>query len=400
MQHTTFQHLLKDRPLPLAWVDMDALSRNVDRFAKTALRAGKTIRLASKSIRHVGLMRRILEHDSGVFKGVLCFTVDEAAWLYSQGFDDLLVAYPSVNPVALEAVCEALKAGAQIRLMVDHPAHLDAIHDAARHHAVTVPVVLDVDVGLNLLGLGLGHLGAKRSPLRSMEAMRTMLRHAQGIECIRVDGVMTYESQVAGVPDTTPRRMVWNPIVRWMKRVSVRDVAARRREIDSVFTAEGNQSYLSNGGGTGSIRSTMEDAMVTEVTVGSGFLGGTLFDHYREVIIEPALYFALEVCRIPEPGWVTCLGGGPMASGVPSQDRLPIPIDPPGLRLSGAEGIGEVQTPLRTKPGQTLEIGQPVVFRPPKSGELAARFPEYLMVEQGVVVAVELTYRGMGVSFL
>ena len=98
----------------------------------------------------------------------------------------------------------------------------------------------------------------------------------------------------------------------------------------------------------------------------------------------------------PEPGWITCLGGGPLASGPPAPDRLPRPIYPPGLRISRAEGVGEVQTPMQYPMSYTPEIGQPVVFRPPKSGELGARFTEYLMVENGVVTSVEQTYRMNG----
>ena len=398
MQTSEFHDIVKDRTLPVAWVDLDAVARNVDMFAGYAQRAGKTIRLASKSIRHVGLMRRILAHPSGVFKGILCFTVEEAVWLFEQGLDDLIVAYPSVNQRALDAACAAMKNGAQIRLMVDHHSHLEAIHDAAIRHEVTAPILLDVDVALKPMTWM--HLGARRSPLRTAESISLLLEHAQNFSRIQVDGVMTYESQVAGLPDKTPRRVFWNGIVRWMKRMSVRDVSARRRVVDSLLPTEGERPSIHNGGGTGSIKSTMTDPVVSEVTVGSGFLGGTLFDYYRDLSIEPAVYFALEVCRIPEQGWVTCLGGGPMASGAPGVDRLPVPIHPSGLQLSTAEGIGEVQTPLRITSGQTLSIGQPVVFRPPKSGELAARFSEYLMVENGVVAAVEPTYRGMGVSFL
>ena len=152
MQDNPFHDVLLGRSLPAAWVDLDAFNRNMTRVASYATRAGKSVRLASKSVRHIGLMKRVLNHESGVFQGVLCFTVDEAAWLYQQGFDDLVVAYPSVNPFALAKACAAPKDGACLRLMVDDAAHLDAIHHVATRHDVQVPVVLAIDVGWSPLG--------------------------------------------------------------------------------------------------------------------------------------------------------------------------------------------------------------------------------------------------------
>ena len=288
--------------------------------------------------------------------------------MYQQGFDDLVVAYPSVNPFALAKACAALKDGACLRSMVDDVAHLDAIHHVATRHDVQVPVVLDIDVGWSPLGVT--HVGARRSPLRTVECVKRLIRSIREYPTVHVDGVMTYESQIAGVPDAAPRRMFWNALVRKMKRVSNRDISDRRREIKRVLEEERIGSSLFNGGGTGSLHTTLSDATVTEVTVGSGFLGGTVFDHYEALTIDPALFFALEVCRIPEPGWITCLGGGPLASGPPAPDRLPRPIYPPGLRISRAEGVG-----LNRWYRSYFEIGQPVVFRPPKSGSWVLGLP-------------------------
>ena len=49
---------LDGQRLPCAVVDLDALERNVDRIRERL--EGKRCRVASKSVRHVGLLRRIL----------------------------------------------------------------------------------------------------------------------------------------------------------------------------------------------------------------------------------------------------------------------------------------------------------------------------------------------------
>src|SRR5690606_19652123 len=134
---------------------------------------------------------------------------------------------------------------------------------------------------------------------------------------------------------------------------------------------------------------------VTEITAGSAFLKPHLFDYYRSAhmqALEPAAFFALEVTRKPAPGMVTCLGGGSVASGPPGPDKVPRPWLPRGLSLIGAEMCGEVQTPLRGAQG--LGLGDPVVFRHAKGGELAERFDRYLLLRDGRVIGEVPTYRG------
>jgi hypothetical protein len=155
-----------------------------------------------------------------------------------------------------------------------------------------------------------------------------------------------------------------------------------------------------NGGGTGSLNLALPESALTEVTIGSGLFCSHLFDYYSNIRFEPSCYFALQVTRTSDPEYVTCQGGGYIASGEPGWDRLPLPCHPPGLKLLSAEGCGEVQTPLRVPAGVQVELGSPVLFRHAKAGELAERFDEYLLVSKGAVVGRAKTYRGLQRCFL
>jgi D-serine deaminase-like pyridoxal phosphate-dependent protein len=88
-----------------------------------------------------------------------------------------------------------------------------------------------------------------------------------------------------------------------------------------------------------------------------------------------------------------------VASGPPGPDRLPTPVHPEGLRLTGLEGAGEVQTPVRGMLTNALRIGDRVWFRHAKAGELCERFGTLLLVEGGAVVDEVPTYRGEGKAF-
>ena len=69
------------------------------------------------------------------------------------------------------------------------------------------------------------------------------------------------------------------------------------------------------------------------------------------------------------------------------------------MRLTGDEGCGEVQTPLHVPNGVRIEVGDPVLFRPAKAGEIAERFAEYILLKGGSVAGTALTYRGLGQTF-
>jgi hypothetical protein len=115
-----------------------------------------------------------------------------------------------------------------------------------------------------------------------------------------------------------------------------------------------------NGGGTGSLAATADDAAITELPAGSGLLAPTLFDDYRAWRPEPCAFFTLSVVRRPTRAIATVLGGGWIASGEAGPTRLPTPWLPGGLRPLPSEGAGEVQTPLGGLGAATLRIGDRV----------------------------------------
>ena len=176
--------------------------------------------------------------------------------------------------------------------------------------------------------------------------------------------------------------------------------AARRSEVVGALRSAGFGIDVVNGGGTGSVDSTSADPVVTEVTAGSGFVCPHLFDGYDHLPLTPAVFFAIPVVRHPDPSHITCASGGYMASGPPGPDRAPIVHAPAGLTPISMEGFGEVQTPMKRGPdAPALRVGDPVICRHAKSGELAERFARYHLVRGRDIVEVVPTWRGLGHTF-
>lgn len=392
--------LSEEEPPPFMVVDLDVLDRNVDRLVRVARSEGKPIRVASKSVRVPSLLEYVRSRCGKTFGGLMTYSPAETVFLHERGFEDFLVAYPRVHEENLRSLIELNRSDADLRLMVDEPAHLRAIEnafDSVGGRGEPLPVCIDLDVSYRPGNLT--HLGVLRSPVRTLEDFESLYRSVKENEHVTFAGVMGYEAQIAGVPDASPYHRAKNYPIRLVKRLSRPAVRRKRREVADFLDAEGETDAIVNGGGTGSIRFTAGDESVTEVTAGSGFLQSHLFDYYRENENEPAFCFALPVTRRPEPGTITCQSGGFIASGSTAEDKAPRPFRPEDLSPTSDEGYGEVQSPFTVPEELDLEVGDPVFFRPAKAGEIAERFEEYLLVRGDQVVERARTYRGHGECF-
>lgn len=389
-----YKAVFADRPLPFAFVDLDLLASNMRQIQA---RAGRTrIRLASKSIRCVAVLERILRADPQ-FAGLLCFTAAEAAWLSRRGFDDLVVGYPSWHEAGIAALCDEAAAGKTVAAMADSPEHIARLAAVAARRGAVLPVCLDIDLSLDLPGL---RFGVWRSPIRSVAQALAVAEAVERSPHLRLDGLMGYEAQVAGLGDRLPGQVAKSALIRLLKRWSVALAARRRGAIVAALGRRGMALRFVNGGGTGSIETTIREPAVTEVTVGSGFFAPTLFDHYQAFRHLPAAGFAIEIVRRPRADLYTCLGGGYPASGAAGPEKLPAPYLPAGASLLPLEGAGEVQTPIQYRGPVRLAPGDPIFMRHSKAGELCERFNELALVEDGAVRSVAPTYRGEGQAFL
>ncbi|MFF8954759.1 amino acid deaminase/aldolase [Streptomyces sp. NPDC014894] len=380
---------------PFAVVDLDAFDANADDLVRRA--GGKPVRVASKSVRCRALLERVLAREG--FSGVMSFTLAESLWLARSGFDDVLLAYPSVNRAGFAELAGDPKLAAAVTVMIDDPAQLDFADRARAGGREEIRVCLELDTALRLLG-GRIRIGARRSPLSEPDQLAALARSVARRPGFRLVGVMAYEGHIAGVGDSWDGAPLTSRAVRLMQRVARADLVRRRAEAVRAVRAVAPELEFVNGGGTGSVAQTAAEAAVTEVAAGSGLFMPRLFDHYSSFSGRPAALFAQPVVRRPGVGAVTVLGGGYPASGPAGRDRLPVPYLPEGLRYDPREGAGEVQTPLLGPPADDLLIGDRVWFRHAKAGEMCERFETLWLIEGDRVTDGAPTYRGEARAFL
>jgi D-serine deaminase-like pyridoxal phosphate-dependent protein len=312
--------------------------------------------------------------------------LEESLWLRDQGFKDILMGYPTSDKKSLERLAQNPEG---ITLMVDLPEHIEFLEQFSPQGKFSV--CLDVDLSMDLPGV---RFGVFRSALSDRESLQRVLAKIKTSSKVKLIGLMGYEAQIAGVGDKE------SLLIRTLKKFSIRQLRTRREEIYRGILEAGHSLTLVNGGGTGSLSSTREESCVNELTVGSGFYAPGLFDHYQDFQLRPALSYALSIVRKPNAEVVTCLGGGYVASGGMEWAKLPKPYLPAGMEILKHEAAGEVQTPLKNNSGLPLSLGDLIIMRHGKAGEVCEHFNEMKFVRGEKIEGTVPTYRGEGKCFL
>jgi D-serine deaminase-like pyridoxal phosphate-dependent protein len=404
--YSRLKKMLEGKPLPAMIVDLDAFDANTEQLLSRVRSKNKKLRIASKSLRVPALLHRLVERGSEAISGIMTYSAHEAQFLSTLGFDHFLQAYPQIGTVEMAIAKELVESRKDACWMVDSEKHVEMLSAFWRESQKANPglaplkICIDADMSYRSFG-GRLHLGVYRSPVRTLQDFSRLFHRIQATPELKLAGVMGYEAQIAGLAEKNPFSPMFNPIKQWIKKISVHDVFKKRAAISQFLKNENSALELFNGGGTGSLTTTSREPWITEVTAGSGFLQSHLFDYYADNTSIPAFAFALPIARIPEPGIITCHSGGFIGSGETSLDKNPLPFLPQGLRAIKTEGFGEVQTPL-ARPAHLwnqMQIGDPIFFRPAKSGEIAERFSHYLLVKEDQIIDTVPTYRGCGKCF-
>src|SRR5690625_2036843 len=127
--YTYYKNALQETPKPCAFVDLALFQQNAMDIAASS--NAKPIRIASKSIRSVDLLKKIFSY-SPLYQGIMCFTADEAIYLQEQGFDDLLIAYPVWNTTQLRKISQLVRDNQTITVMFDSVEHTDRLEQIAK----------------------------------------------------------------------------------------------------------------------------------------------------------------------------------------------------------------------------------------------------------------------------
>lgn len=394
LSYQELQAVFINESAPFSFIFLSALDRNIKLAVKRS--GAKGIRVASKSVRSLSVLKHIQAGLGEKFTGLMTYHIDESLHLLNNGFKSTLMGYPQL--MNLDQGNEVKRHGQEGRhliSMIDSIEQVEMLNKLGQKIDYKIKICIDIDLSLTLPGL---NFGVFRSPLKELDQNKILFESISKCEYIECVGIMGYEAQIAGVGDSLGKGFLFDKIVAFLKSISIKKIYKYRASVVELANTYFDLEFV-NGGGTGSLSMTAKDSSVSEVTAGSAFYCPHLFDRYQEAF-EPSCGYAVQICRKPSDSMVTCHGGGYVASGAFGVDKIPAVFSPKELKFDKNEMFGEVQTPLHKTADIELNLGDPVFLRHAKSGELMERFEDILVVRDNKIDQKWKTYRGDSLCYL
>ncbi len=168
-------------PTPAVVADLDVLDRNIGTVRELAERHDVDVCSHTKAHKIPALARRQQREFEG---GLMCQKLSEAEVMVRHGLDDLLLVCPVVDDPKLDRLCWVAERTERFATTVDGPGNIDPLCDAARRNDTTVDVILEIDTGLERMGVEPG------------EPAREMARYIEDRPNIEFAGILGHDSQV------------------------------------------------------------------------------------------------------------------------------------------------------------------------------------------------------------
>jgi D-serine deaminase-like pyridoxal phosphate-dependent protein len=162
-------------PTPCIVIDAAVARRNLQRLAGYAKQHNFKLRPHTKTHKTILIGRMQMEYGA---TGLTVAKVGEAL-VMANAADDLLMAYPAVDPARCETLANMATA-TTIRIGIDSAAAADALSAAARSRGSTIGILVDLDVGLHRTGV--------QSPADAL----ALAQHVSKQPGLRLDGLMFY----------------------------------------------------------------------------------------------------------------------------------------------------------------------------------------------------------------
>ncbi|MGH7353499.1 MAG: DSD1 family PLP-dependent enzyme [Candidatus Rokuibacteriota bacterium] len=229
-------------PTPALLLDLDRFERNLAAMAAHVRRAGKNLRPHAKTHKCPEIARRQIAAGA---LGVACAKLGEAEVMARARIRGLLITTEVVAPQALRRLTRLVAEAPDTMVVVDHAENVAALAAAAERDAVTIDVLVDLDVGNRRTGVDPG------------EPAVALGRAVVARKALRLRGLQAYAGHCAHVIGWEQRREA--------SRVAMAPLAETRR----LFEAAGLPVEVVAGGSTGTWDIDVELAALTELQSGS-----------------------------------------------------------------------------------------------------------------------------------
>lgn len=152
--------ILEDVETPIPVVDLDILERNLDRMAAYTTKHSLKLRPHTKTHKSSWIAAEQLRRGA---VGVTCATIREAEVMQAVS-SDILLAYPAVGKAKARRIA-SMPRGIDVTVSLDSEIALSDLAEAARRADRRVGVYIELDLGMNRVGLSTAEKAAELATL-------------------------------------------------------------------------------------------------------------------------------------------------------------------------------------------------------------------------------------------
>ncbi|MGR3757029.1 MAG: 3-hydroxy-D-aspartate aldolase BhcC [Tranquillimonas sp.] len=232
-----------DIQTPCLVLDLDALERNIEKMGRMVQEMGVRHRSHGKMHKSVDVQK--MQQDLGGACGVCCQKVSEAEVFVRGGIKDVLVSNQVTDPAKIDRLARLPKLGARTIVCVDDEDNVADLSAAAQKHGTTIECLVEMDVGAGRCGV---------------TTTGDVLRLARAIDKapgLKFSGIQAYQGAMQHLDSYEDRKA----------KIDVA-VGMVRDAVDAL-KAEGLDSPIVGGGGTGSYSFEGNSGVYNELQSGS-----------------------------------------------------------------------------------------------------------------------------------
>lgn len=145
---------IEELETPALLVDIDTMKRNIREYAKWASDHGVRLRSHAKTHKNpdIGHLQDKMT-DGG---GIMCQTLSEVEVMAYNGHEDIFLSYMIIDDRKCDRFVHLSEKIDELAITVDGPGNIDPMQAAAARHDTNVDVLLEIDTGLNRVGVPQG----------------------------------------------------------------------------------------------------------------------------------------------------------------------------------------------------------------------------------------------------
>ena len=302
---------------PALFVDLDVIEANIAHIARECRKNQISWRPHVKGNKTIEIVR--MELAAGAI-GITCAKVGEAEVMVGGGVRSILIANEIVGIPKITRLI-ALQDRAEVMVGVDSVANCAPIAAVAHEAGSVVPVVIEVNVGMNRAGV---------APGEEVVALADAISRMSGV---RLTGVMAWESQATTIADPAEKARV------------VREAIALLADSADACRQAGHRIDVVSCGGSGTFPYCASQPGITEIEAGGAVFSDLHYRGHYHLDFPPGLFLLTSVTSRPTPQRIVVDAGRKAMS---CDAAMPAPIGlPPGklTKVSAEHAAIELEAP-------------------------------------------------------